>query len=83
MEKMLNRRTSLHMDAALYRRIHTICIEVGTELLAGFRTESSQSDPFLAEQRSHVGVSQVAPGDDRPEHPATSGGAGPCAGIIS
>ena len=52
MEKMLNRRTSLHMDAALYRRIHTICIEVGIPVALFIRAAATNVDPGMLETGS-------------------------------
>ena len=52
MEKMLNRRTSLHMDAALYRRIHTICIQVGIPVALFIRAAATNVEPSMLETGS-------------------------------
>ena len=52
MEKMLNRRTSLHMDAALYRRIHGICIEAGIPVGLFIRAAATNVDPGMLETGS-------------------------------
>lgn len=49
MEKLLNRRTSLRIDAALYQRIHAICIEVGIPIGLFIRAAATNVDPGVLE----------------------------------
>lgn len=49
MEKMLDRHTSLRIDAALYQRIHTICIEVGIPIGLFIRAAATNVDPGMLE----------------------------------
>ncbi len=68
MEKMLNRRTSLHMDAALYRRVHTICIEVGIPVALFIRAAATNVEPSMLETGSKAwktGIHSHAPADRR------------------
>lgn len=65
MEKMLNRRTSLHMDAALYRRIHTICIQVGIPVALFIRAAATNIEPSMLETGSKAwktGIHSHTPG---------------------
>ena len=66
MEKMLNRRTSLHMDAALYRRIHAICIEVGIPVALFIRAAATNVEPSMLETGSKAwktGIHSHVPAD--------------------
>ena len=47
MEKMLDRRTSLRIDVALYQRIHAICIEVGIPIGLFIRAAATNVDPGM------------------------------------
>ena len=52
MERMLDRRTSLRIDAALYRRIHAICIEVGIPVGLFIRASATNVAPGMLETGS-------------------------------
>ena len=68
MEKMLNRRTSLHMDVALYRRIHDICIEVGIPMALFIRAAATNVEPSMLETGSKAwktGIHSHAPANSR------------------
>lgn len=52
MERMLGRRTSLHIDAGLYQRIHDICIEAGIPVGLFMRAAATNVDPGMLETGS-------------------------------
>ena len=52
MERMLDRRTSLRIDAALYRRIHAICIEAVIPVGLFIRAAATNVDPGMLETGS-------------------------------
>lgn len=49
MERMLDRRTSLRVDAALHQRIHAICIEVGIPIGLFIRAAATNVDLGMLE----------------------------------
>ena len=68
MEKMLDRRTSLRIDVALYQRIHAICIEVGIPVGLFIRAAATNVDPGMLETGSKAwktGIHSLTPVDRR------------------
>lgn len=68
MEKMLDRRTSLRIDVALYQRIHAICIEVGIPVGLFIRAAATNVDPGMLETGSKAwktGIHSFTPVDRR------------------
>lgn len=68
MERMLDRRTSLRIDVALYQRIHAICIEVGIPVGLFIRAAATNVDPDRLETGSKAwktGIHSHTPSDRR------------------
>lgn len=65
MEKMLDRRTSLRIDAGLHQRIHATCIEVGIPIGLFIRAAATNVDPGMLEtgcKAWKTGIHSHAPG---------------------
>lgn len=68
MERMLDRRISLRVDAALYQRIHAVCIEVGIPVGLFIRAAATNVDPGMLEIGSKAwktGIHSHTPSDRR------------------